>query len=147
MSTANRFVVILISLWSRWKMLVPAALVILASLSSLYQFISALCVVMGFSFAYVRFWCDRKRILLTEAQAEFLVAHSSESFLRRLALRPPETLHDLWEALKAEEQAGQEALAAQRRNSLVKIFQLNRQESDYDEAKEQRQAEEQQECL
>ncbi len=144
MSTSNRFVVILISLWSRWKILVPAALVILTSLSNLYQFISALFMVMSFLLAYVWFWCDSKKVLLTEAQAEFLVAHSSEAFLQRLALRPPETLHDLWEVLKAEERVEREVLAAQRRNGLVKIFQPNRQEFDYDEAKKQ-QAEEPQE--
>lgn len=136
MLVSNRFVVIFIDLWSRWKFLVPATLLLFIMLVA----ISSVSLI-PFTFGMLASFCfhqgarDSKKILLTPHQAEFLTTRCTVGFCNRLADRLPATIHDLWEALKEQEEAEQEAAEAAVRLELVRIFNPGHTPFDYDAAK------------
>lgn len=138
MLISDRFLVVLVDLWSRWKFLVPAVLllfIVLTAISSLSLILFTFGMLASFFCFHMGSRDNGKQILLTVSQAKFLMDAGTVKFNNRLSRTPPSTLHELWEVLKEQEKQEREDLAASRRSDLVRIFNSDWKPFDYDAAK------------
>ena len=132
MLISNRFLVSVVDLWSRWKFLLTAAIILFALTNVVHPvatifYIALLAAFFCFPLGLrdskkILGWRDSKKILITPSQATFLRDHGTVAFCNRLSSTPPSTLADLWKVLTDLEEEQCEELKASTRREIVRIF-------------------------